>query len=153
MTPGNIFANTIPILRHIPDWFRGADFKQIAKEWRATIYLMVDRTHGYAAGNAPVSFTSKLLEDEPSAEEEADIKWLAATFYGAGADTTVAALSAFFRAMLLFPDVQTKAQGEIDAVVGNDRLPRSDDRESLPHINALVLEVSRWHTVAPLGEL
>ncbi|PBK60896.1 cytochrome P450 [Armillaria solidipes] len=143
-TTGAIFfANLIPILRHIPDWFPGPDFKQIAKEWRSTIFDMVDRTHGYAAGNAPVSFTSKLLEDEPSAEEEIDIKWLAATLYGA--------ISAFFKAMLLFPDVQAKAQGEIDLVIGNDRLPRSDDRERLPYINALVLEVSRWHTVAPLG--
>ncbi|SJL03006.1 uncharacterized protein ARMOST_06351 [Armillaria ostoyae] len=40
MTPGNFFANPIPILRHIPDWFPDADFKQIAKERHATIYLI-----------------------------------------------------------------------------------------------------------------
>ncbi len=55
--------------------------------------------------------------------------------------------------MLLFPDVQAIAHGEINMVVGNDRLARSDDRERLPYINALVLEVSRWHTVAPSGGL
>ncbi len=54
--------------------------------------------------------------------------------------------------MLLYPDIQAKAQAEIDAIVGNDRLPRFDDREHLPYINALALEVSRWHTVGPLGE-
>ncbi len=37
------------LVRHIPDWFPGAGFKQIAKEWRATIYDMVDsRTHEHA---------------------------------------------------------------------------------------------------------
>ncbi len=54
--------------------------------------------------------------------------------------------------MLLYPEVQAKAQAEIDAVIGNDRLPRFDDRESLPYVNALVLEVTRWHTVAPIGQ-
>ncbi|KAK0231788.1 cytochrome P450 [Armillaria nabsnona] len=155
-TPGKFLANSIPMIRHIPDWFPGAGFKQVAKEWRATIFDAADMAHDYvkhqmAVGNGSVSFTSKLLEDEPSAEEETDIKFLAATLYGAGTDTTVAAVYAFFKAMVLFPDVQRKAQAEIDAIVGIDRLPRSDDRERLPYMNALVLEVSRWHTVAPLG--
>ncbi|PBK88008.1 cytochrome P450 [Armillaria gallica] len=148
MTPGKFLANSIPIIRHIPDWFPG--FKQIAKEWRATIYDMVDRTHEHAkqqmaVGKGSVSFTSKMLEDEPSAEEEKYIKLLAATLYGGfhlhsryllTRGQTAAAVYAFFKAMLLFPD-----------------LPRSDDRERLPYINALVLEVSRWHTVAPLVNL
>ncbi len=54
--------------------------------------------------------------------------------------------------MLLYPEVQAKAQAEIDAVIGNDRLPRFDDRERLPYVNALVLEVIRWHTVGPTGQ-
>ncbi len=64
---------------------------------------------------------------------------------------TAASIYAFFKAMVLFPEVQAKAQAEIDAVVGNNRLPSFDDRERLPYINALVLEVSRWHVVAPTG--
>ena len=35
--------------------------------------------------------------------------------------------------MAMFPDVQRKAQEEVDRVVGNDRLPTFEDRE-----------VSRW---------
>lgn len=33
--------------------------------------------------------------------------------------------------MALFPEVAKKAQAEIDAVVGNDRLPTFTDREHL----------------------
>ncbi len=55
--------------------------------------------------------------------------------------------------MTLFPDIQAKAQAEIDAVVDNDRLPGFHDREHLPYINALALEVIRWHTVTPTGLL
>ena len=55
--------------------------------------------------------------------------------------------------MILFPDVARRAQAEIDAVVGQDRLPSFSDRERLPYINALVLEVMRWHSVGPTGNL
>ena len=55
--------------------------------------------------------------------------------------------------MILSPDVVRKAQAEIDAVVGQDRLPGFADREKLPYINALVLEVIRWHSVTPTSNL
>lgn len=40
---------------------------------------------------------------------------------------------------------------ELDEVVGTNRLPAFEDRDSLPYINALVKEVFRWYTVVPLG--
>ena len=55
--------------------------------------------------------------------------------------------------MILYPDVAQKAQAEIDTVVGQDRLPSFADRERLPYINAIVLEVMRWHSVTPIGNL
>jgi len=57
----------------------------------------------------------------------------------------------FFLAMLLFPEVQKKAQDEIDSVVGSGRLPTFADRPYLPYVNAVVSEALRWHSVAPLG--
>ena len=54
--------------------------------------------------------------------------------------------------MALYPEVQKKAQAEIDAVVGPDRLPEIEDRPSLPYINALIKELMRWNLVTPLGK-
>ena len=54
--------------------------------------------------------------------------------------------------MALYPEVQKKAQAEIDAVVGPDRLPEFEDRPSLPYINAVIKEMMRWNLVTPLGE-
>jgi cytochrome P450 len=54
-------------------------------------------------------------------------------------------------AMVLYPEVQKKAQAEIDAVIGPNRLPDFQDRPSLPYINAIVKESMRWHLVLPLG--
>lgn len=53
--------------------------------------------------------------------------------------------------MTLFPSVQERARAELDAVVGQDRLPTFADRERLPYINAVTLEALRWHTVVPTG--
>ena len=54
--------------------------------------------------------------------------------------------------MALHPEVQKKAQAEIDAVVGPNRLPDFHDRPSLPYINAVLKESSRWNLVLPLGK-
>ena len=64
---------------------------------------------------------------------------------------TFAVLQFFFLAMVLYPDVQKRAQAELDAVVGPDRLPSWEDRNSLPYLNALIKEVLRWQNVAPFG--
>lgn len=45
--------------------------------------------------------------------------------------------------MVAYPDVQAKAHMELDRVIGRDRLPSFDDRESLPYIDALIKELSR----------
>lgn len=54
--------------------------------------------------------------------------------------------------MLLYPEVQTKAQVEIDSVIGNGRLPHFDDRASLPYVDAILRELVRWNPVVPLGK-
>ena len=53
--------------------------------------------------------------------------------------------------MAMYPDVQRKAQEELDRVVGSDRLPDFEDQHSLPYLNALIMELLRWHPVTPLG--
>ena len=53
--------------------------------------------------------------------------------------------------MALYPEVQKKAQAEIDCVVGQNRLPDFHDRPSLPYVNAIVKESIRWNVVLPFG--
>jgi hypothetical protein len=59
----------------------------------------------------------------------------------------------FWLAIVAFPEVQKKAQAELDEVVGRHRLPTFADYVRLPYIRALVKESLRWKTVDPLGEL
>ena len=53
--------------------------------------------------------------------------------------------------MVNYPEVQRKAQDEIDRVIGSDRLPTFDDRESLSYVNAVWKEALRWITIGQLG--
>ena len=53
--------------------------------------------------------------------------------------------------MINNPNVQKKAQEELDRVIGTDRLPLLSDRGSLPYVEALVKEVLRWHPILPLS--
>lgn len=125
-----------------------------------------------ADGTAAPSILASLLErisarsGVPPDEEEV-IRNAVGIAYLAGADTvrlcsshisnllnarqTVSALSTFIIAMVLHPDVQRKAQDELDSVIGMDRLPNFQDREHLPYISALCKELLRWRPVLPLG--
>lgn len=60
-------------------------------------------------------------------------------------------MSTFFLAMVCTPDVQGKAQQELDSVVGMERLPTIEDMESLPYIQAILLEVARWMPALPMA--
>lgn len=110
-----------------------------------------------AAGIAKKSFTSTLLDEldvkseQERNEAETIIRNCATVAYGGASDTTISASRTFILAMVLNPDVQKRAQSEINRVVTNDRLPDFGDRSNLPYITALMKEVLRWHSPAPQG--
>lgn len=64
---------------------------------------------------------------------------------------TVSTLLSFILAMANHPEIQAKAQVELDTVVGPDRLPEFSDRSNLPYINAIISELLRWQPVTPMG--
>ena len=77
-------------------------------------------------------------------------EWIA-PLYRLSIVQAVSTIYTFYLAMTLFPDLQAKAQEEIDRVVGNDRLPVLADRDSLPYISALQSEIYRWRPVSSTG--
>ncbi len=53
--------------------------------------------------------------------------------------------------MIKHPEVQRKAQAEIDLVISSTRLPDFEDRPALPYLEAIYREVMRWSQSVPLG--
>jgi cytochrome P450 len=52
----------------------------------------------------------------------------------------------------LYPEIAKKAQAEIDAAIGRERIPTLHDRNILPYTDALVQEVMRMCPPGPLGK-
>lgn len=158
-TPGAWAVDLIPWLKYVPKWMPGAGFHQTAKVFRDRLMHSIEDPYHYVKqqmtkGNDDVSYVAGLIKDvhrQIDPEEESVISWTAASMLNAGTDTTAASLLSFFLAMILFPDVQKRAQEEIDRVVGDSRLPSLGDRQNLPYIRAIVEETTRWHTLAPMG--
>ncbi|KAJ8474341.1 hypothetical protein ONZ51_g7280 [Trametes cubensis] len=160
--PGKYFVEVLPILRYIPWWVPGAQFKKDGKAWKPRVQRLTDTPWGACIaalkeGSAPPSIVAGLMEsashlDEPARSEDIEIaKATSAAAYAGGSDTLYSALMTFFLAMALHPEVQRRAQVELDTVVGPSRLPDFDDAPSLPYITAIMKECMRWRIVLPLG--
>jgi cytochrome P450 len=79
------------------------------------------------------------------------VKDVAGVFYLAANDTTVAAATSYFLAVLVYPEVQRRAQEELDRIVGRGRLPEYSDKDNLPYLDGVVRESLRWLPVVPMG--
>lgn len=141
----------------MPDWFPGAGFKQIARKMKHQLEQTTEQPYEFVKQQMrekkhKVSFLSQALENiGTDAGMERIHKWSASSMYLGGADTTVSSLMTFFLAMTVFPEIQKKAQEELDRVIGGNRLPNASDKGRLPYIEAVVKETHRWHPVAPLA--
>ncbi|KAJ8480992.1 hypothetical protein ONZ45_g15455 [Pleurotus djamor] len=158
--PGGTLIDLFPILQRLPSWFPGTHYANFARKWswvtRQLHDMPYDRVKAQrTSGVAEPSFVNFQLDQQSEAsltpDDIDDIKSTAATTYAAGADTTWSTIAVFILALVMHPEVQTKAQEEIDRVVGSDRLPDFDDYEDLPYVSSVVQEVLRWHPVVPLG--
>ncbi|PBL03463.1 cytochrome P450 [Armillaria gallica] len=159
---GTFLVDYIPGLKYLPRWFPGTKFMSLADAWRKEVEAMQEEPFIYAAdslsnGTAPSSLVSVNLAKMKNisvSEKKTHLEVIrntAGVAFAAGADTTVSTILSVILAFLLYPEVQAKAQAELDAVVGHARLPNFDDRAQLPYINAVVLEALRWNPVVPMG--
>ncbi|KAI0330486.1 cytochrome P450 [Cubamyces sp. BRFM 1775] len=150
-----------PLVRHIPAWFPGAGFQRTLGKARAPSDYMLDvpfamareNTQGAGPGHPSIvaGILSRFGAQGPDAENEQIAKDVAAIAVEGGSDTTYSTIQGIFLALSLNPEVQRKAQAELDSVVGPHRLPDFEDRDALVYINAIVKESVRWHNVVPLG--
>ncbi|EIM83841.1 cytochrome P450 [Stereum hirsutum FP-91666 SS1] len=151
--PGRFLVDFIPLLRYVPPWFPFANFKRLAVAWRLHMNDVLNKSFDMAkksmsSSSAIPSVTSHGLEaieaedGQDRASMELDLQ-----------KATVSSLQSFFLEMTRRPDIQERAQREIDDFVGSDRLPSFDDENSLPYVTALLKEILRFSPVAPCAGL
>lgn len=144
-----------PFLRRLPDFVLPAQAKarQLHKEEKQ-LYLShwLKCKNGIRDGTARPCFCvdmAKAQQAEGFSDDQA--AYISGTLLEAGSDTTSSTLYGFVQAMVLFPEVQKKAQDEIDRVVGTDRLPTMEDEPNLQYIRGCVKESLRWMPTTLLG--
>ncbi|KIJ46941.1 hypothetical protein M422DRAFT_164656 [Sphaerobolus stellatus SS14] len=156
--PGGFLVDTFPQLKYLPTWFPGTGFHKTAQVWREAMNDACWNVYQWSKANLatgqtlqPNLFSAYLRDGQLSETQEAELVWSAYSVLAGGLDTNIAAAKVFFLAMVMHPEIQRRAQAEIDAVVGNERLPTINDRENLPYIRSIIAELFRWHAPGPLG--
>ncbi|CAE6528036.1 unnamed protein product [Rhizoctonia solani] len=158
----NFYVNIIPALMYVPEWLPGAGWKRKILSWKAQKIRALSAPYEWvkarvADGTAQPSVLSSILQDESIYSSlspdirDTTLEQLGMIFYAGGTDTSATALLNFIAAMTLYPDVQEKAQRELDTVLGSGVFPAISDRDRLPYINNLVLELLRWRPVLPIA--
>ncbi|KAI0712466.1 cytochrome P450 98A3 [Earliella scabrosa] len=152
-----------PWLARVPPWVPGAGYLRRITEFHDAAWKLRNMPweHAKAAlGTQAISAARVMMEHIARlGEESAPVSENVAQNAAAAAYSDVlierlkqfATMQRFFLAMNLHPDVQKKAQAELDAVVGPNRLPELSDRDQLPYVTAIVKETLRWYPAVPLG--
>ncbi|KAL4261486.1 cytochrome P450 family protein [Pleurotus pulmonarius] len=144
----------LPVLQYVPA--RWASWKgrcERVKEARNVLYGGLFQSCAKSAtSEAPCSFVTTMLKNLDKLDMTVDdARSIADAFMDAGGDTSAVFILIFIMAVLNNPSSQTRAQAELDLLVGDDRMPTLDDLPSLPYINALIKEVHRICPVVPFG--
>ncbi|KAJ8700830.1 hypothetical protein PTI98_003818 [Pleurotus ostreatus] len=159
--PGGALLDILPFLQYLPAWFPGTGPAIRAREWRPMFRRVYDYPYeqvekkmaeGVAGDSILARVLAKFSTRNSVPEEEIEyVKLATGAMYRAAVETTWSTIAVLFMTMILYPECQKRAQEEIDRVIGSERLPEFEDKDSLPYTTALVHEVLRWHPVIPLA--
>ncbi|KAH7131836.1 cytochrome P450 [Dendryphion nanum] len=148
------WPNIFPALRRLPDWMVPKVTR--ARTWHRTqteFYLGLwneTKTKLHEGRAKPCFAVDVLLKQEKEGFTDKFGAFLCGAALEAGTDTTANELIGFVQAMVLFPEVQKKAQAELETVVGQ-RMPTIEDLDSLPYVRYCVKETLRWMPTAIMG--
>ncbi|KAL4260675.1 cytochrome P450 family protein [Pleurotus pulmonarius] len=153
--PGKYIVESMPWLLNLPlrlQWFRKAPEAQRQRDVKFLMHLYDEVKSRMDEGTIADCLTSQTISiSEKNGWEALDVAYAVSSPFGAGIETTAGTLSVFFLAMLHYPETMKKAQQEIDSVIGPERMPEFEHKDSLPYVNALINETLRWRPVAALG--
>ncbi|KAF9821612.1 hypothetical protein IEO21_00458 [Rhodonia placenta] len=149
--PGAYLVDTYPILKHIPGyashlWRYGREELALYTRQANAVRKQLEKDE------AQPSFAAYLIENQERLGLSNDeLAYLSGAIFGAGSDTTAAAIAVMTMAAACYPETQARVQAQLDEVVGSDRAPTFEDEEMLPEVTAFVLEVYRWRPVSAGG--
>ncbi|EXJ76279.1 uncharacterized protein A1O5_00787 [Cladophialophora psammophila CBS 110553] len=152
LQPVDFFSFLRPWYRVMPVWMSSfkralSDIQQL--ENQLFFQLLEGAKERIAVGKKYPSFIRDMLIDKDADRlDDRQIAHNAGHGFGAATDTSWNTLLGFVKAMILFPEVQKKAQEEIDRVIGTEDFPSWEDRARLPYIRGVVEETLRCNPIS-----
>ncbi|EGG01204.1 uncharacterized protein MELLADRAFT_123434 [Melampsora larici-populina 98AG31] len=144
--PGTFTLDRHPWLKFVPFW------TSTGRRWHQeelSLFRSQIQNVRKSRGERDTCVVSHLLDKQKDlALSDDELAYLAGSLFGAGSDTTSAALSIVVFAAACFPEEVKKVQEELDRVVGRDRLPTFSDHPELPCVTAFYNESFRWRPVS-----
>ncbi|KAI0127089.1 cytochrome P450 [Xylariales sp. AK1849] len=148
-----------PFLRYIPDFltpWRGWKSRAASlKQRQSALYheLFEEAKERVGGGKSQDSFVSALLRDrEEDGYSPVELEYITGFLMEGGSDTTAGAFETFILAMAAHPEIQKKAQTEVDSVFGSEGVQAGKVKaENLPYLKACFLETLRWRPGFPLS--
>jgi cytochrome P450 len=154
--PGAYLADALPFLGNLPpslQWWRKGLKPYFDKQANLWMSFWTSLKTQMETKQAPECFVKQFIESdyEKQGISELQAAFLAGSMIEAGSETTSAALNTAILYLCANPEVQRKAQAEIDNIVGTSRSPTFDDESSLPYTRAIVKETLRMRPVTSIG--
>lgn len=149
-------VDIVPALNWVPERFLG-NWKSRARVVHDSMRDLYDGLHEVVhrrrqrIGSVNSIVDRILDQNEKNASTFHEISNLAGVTIKGGSDTSATVLANFVLAMVLHPDVQKKAQAEIDREVPSDRIPDISDVGRLPYVMSIIKEVQRWRPLGGVG--
>ncbi|KAF9261047.1 cytochrome P450 [Marasmius fiardii PR-910] len=144
--PVSNLTDFIPLLQKIPGNYMINRAKQLHKDLVDTYggMLLDIESRLNSKEKVPDCFAKHLIEiKEEERLDHVDMAMLCVVFTVGGVETTASVIQWFLALIPTHPEIQQKAQKELDRVVGHDRLPTTEDEKDLPYIHAIIKEVER----------
>ncbi|KAI3396191.1 hypothetical protein diail_394 [Diaporthe ilicicola] len=151
--PMSNLVDFVPLLQYLPSQMRtrGRNLHQSLVD----IYGgLIDHIDGriQSGEEVPESLAKTMLQIRDMEQlDHLDMAITASAFMIGGVETTASIMQWFSALIPAYPEIQRRAQEELDRVVGRDRLPTVADEIHLPYIHAIVKEVERCHNPFWLG--
>ena len=93
----------------------------------------------------------KKLGDESAGVKMENLRPLVGELFVAGSETTNTTLRWSLLYMMAYPEIQSRVQKELDDVTGGNRFSKMSDKPNLPYTEAVLYEIQRISTIAPLA--
>ncbi|KAL6088225.1 hypothetical protein STEG23_017671 [Scotinomys teguina] len=149
--------NAVPILLRIPG-LPGKAFPKLTAFVDSLDKMLIEHKTSWDPAQPPRDLTDAFLTEMEKAKgnpessfNDGNLRVVVTDMFMAGTVTTSTTLSWALLLMILYPDVQSRVQQEIDEVIGQVRHPEMADQVRMPYTNAVIHEVQRFADIVPVN--